>query len=57
MNMAEQLSSNGPSTSTPDTLEPAHPEVSSFKVYKPAGSQTGPTPPGTLAVLEALSEI
>jgi hypothetical protein len=47
MNMAEQLSSDGPSTSTPDTLEPAHPEVSSFKVYKPAGSQTGSTPPGT----------
>jgi len=45
MNMTEQPSSNGPS---PDTLEPAHPEVSSFKVYKPAGPQIGPTPPEDL---------
>jgi len=41
--MAEQPSSNRPPTSTPDTLEP-HLEVPSFKVYKPAGSQAGPTP-------------
>lgn len=51
MNMTEQPSSNGPS---PDTLEPAHPEVSSFKVYKPAGPQIGPTPPGTRLILAAL---
>lgn len=45
MNMAEQAGpSNGPSTST---LEPVHPDAQSFKVYKPAGLQTGPTLPST----------
>lgn len=59
MNMAEQPSSNRPPTSTPDTLEP-HLEVPSFKVYKPAGSQAGPTPLGThliLVTLEAISDM